>query len=298
MIVWSSVMLTFEDNTIDEPSRAALKEALNTMNHLFVVVFVTEWLIKLVALGWWGYYSDGWNILDFLIVVFSVTVLVMTYVANDSQIQSIRVFRALRAIRPLRAVRRFQGMRVVVNSLLAAIPAILNVVVVGMLFWLIFGICGVQLFGGRFGYCTYRDDDGTTVSELVVNNQSDCCALDNCLVSNPEGAYYWQNPVVNFDSTGQAMLALFQVATFEGWMEIMASAVDARGVGGQSDYFQQPIRENSLGAYVFFLVFIVSGARYFGRKSHSKRPLVSTPLLTGSHCKLHPNTEGLVRFSC
>ena len=35
---------------------------------------------------------------------------------------------------------------------------------------------------------------------------------------------------INFDHVGNAYLALFQVATFEGWMEVMADAVDAREV--------------------------------------------------------------------
>ena len=262
MIMWSSVMLCFEDNRIDEPSRADLKEALNVLNHLFVVIFIWEWLVKLFASGWKSYYSSGWNVLDFVIVVVGIAVLALEYTGNAENVKSIRVLRALRALRPLRAVRRFEGMRVVVNSLLAAIPSILNVLVVGMLFWLIFGICGVQLFGGRFGHCIYRDADATLVPQTVVNNQSDCCAGDPsaCLGSNADGLYFWVVPAVNFDSTLEGMLALFQVATFEGWMEIMAAASDARGVGSQGTYNHQPIREHSFAASMFFVVFVVFGS--------------------------------------
>jgi hypothetical protein len=41
------------------------------------------------------------------------------------------------------------GMKVVVNALIGAIPAIANVLIVCLVFWLIFAIMGVQLFGGR-----------------------------------------------------------------------------------------------------------------------------------------------------
>lgn len=36
---------------------------------------------------------------------------------------------------------------------------------------------------------------------------------------------------MNFDHVGNAYLCLFQVATFNGWMEIMRDAVDSRDVG-------------------------------------------------------------------
>jgi len=43
-------------------------------------------------------------------------------------------------------------------------------------------------------------------------------------------------------------------ATFEGWMEVMADAVDARGVDLQPEY------EANLYAYIYFVIFIVCGA--------------------------------------
>lgn len=49
-------------------------------------------------------------------------------------------------------------------------------------------------------------------------------------------------------------LALLQVATFEGWMEVMADAVDATGVD------LQPQREANLWAYIYFVIFIVCGS--------------------------------------
>jgi hypothetical protein len=48
--------------------------------------------------------------------------------------------------------------------------------------------------------------------------------------------------------------SVFTQATFEGWMEVMADAVDARGVN------LQPQREANLYAYLYFVVFIVCGS--------------------------------------
>ena len=64
----------------------------------------------------------------------------------------------------------------------------------------------------------------------------------------------WINAKITFDHVGHAYLALFQVATFEGWMEVMADAVDAREVD------QQPDWEASLYNYFYFIIFIVCGS--------------------------------------
>lgn len=66
--------------------------------------------------------------------------------------------------------------------------------------------------------------------------------------------YSWENSKISFDHVGIAYLALFQVATFEGWMEVMKDAVDARGVD------LQPQREANLYAYFYFVIFIVCGS--------------------------------------
>jgi voltage-gated cation channel len=71
-----------------------------------------------------------------------------------------------------------------------------------------------------------------------------------CINSN----YSWVNSKITFDHVGMGYLALFQVATFEGWMEVMADAVDARGVD------LQPQREANLYAYIYFVIFIVCGS--------------------------------------
>jgi voltage-gated sodium channel type II alpha len=54
-------------------------------------------------------------------------------------VPAFKTMRTLRALRPLRAMSRMQGMRVVVNALVQAIPSIFNVLLVCLIFWLIFG---------------------------------------------------------------------------------------------------------------------------------------------------------------
>jgi hypothetical protein len=93
-----------------------------------------------------------------------------------------------------------------VNALIQAIPAIFNVLLVCLVFWLIFSIMGVNLFGGRFRSCF--DADGNVVNVSVIANEIEC--LNKSTVMN----YTWRNPQINFDNVLTAYLALFQVVRF------------------------------------------------------------------------------------
>jgi hypothetical protein len=120
-------------------------------------VFIVEMLLKIIVMGFVKgkntYLKDPFNILDFIIV--TVSILNWVLVAfNTSSVSFLRGFRAMRALRPLRMVSKNQGMKLVVDSLLKAIPSLLNVMLISLLFYFIFGILAIQLFKGEFGSCT------------------------------------------------------------------------------------------------------------------------------------------------
>ena len=96
--------------------------------------------------------------------------------------------------------------QVVVNALIKAIPSIFNVLLVCLVFWLIFGIVGVQFFAGKFHKCV--DKDGVRVSWEIVKNRSQCAQYN-------ESGYTWENSAINFDNVLNAYLALFQVVSVE-----------------------------------------------------------------------------------
>uniref|UniRef100_A0A8C0GII3 Sodium channel protein n=1 Tax=Chelonoidis abingdonii TaxID=106734 RepID=A0A8C0GII3_CHEAB len=137
---------------------------------------------------------------------------------------------------------------VVVNALLGAIPSIMNVLLVCLIFWLIFSIMGVNLFAGKFYYCVNTtNDERFDISQ--INNYSQC----EDLINNNETAR-WKNVKVNFDNVGLGYLSLLQVATFKGWMDIMYAAVDSRNV------LDQPKYEDNLYMYLYFVIFIIFGS--------------------------------------
>ncbi|XP_058166597.1 sodium channel protein para isoform X21 [Anopheles ziemanni] len=239
MILLSSLALALED--VHLPQRPILQDVLYYMDRIFTVIFFIEMLIKWLALGFKVYFTNAWCWLDFIIVMLSLINLAATWV-GAADIPAFRSMRTLRALRPLRAVSRWEGMRVVVNALVQAIPSIFNVLLVCLIFWLIFAIMGVQLFAGKYYKCL--DSNKTTISHEIIPDKNACTAEN----------YTWVNSPMNFDHVGKAYLCLFQVATFKGWIQIMNDAIDSRDVD------KQPIRETNIYMYLYFVFFIIFGS--------------------------------------
>uniref|UniRef100_A0A8C7SMS8 Sodium channel protein n=1 Tax=Oncorhynchus mykiss TaxID=8022 RepID=A0A8C7SMS8_ONCMY len=242
MILLSSGALAFEDIYIEQ--RKVVKVVLEYADKIFTYIFILEMLLKWIAYGFKKYFTNYWCWLDFLIVDVSLVSLVANTLGY-SDFAAIKSLRTLRALRPLRALSRFEGMRVVVNALIGAIPSIMNVLLVCLIFWLIFSIMGVNLFAGKYGRCV--NQTGYIHNVSMVNNKTDCRAMNDT-------QFYWTRVKVNFDNVGAGYLALLQVATFKGWMEIMYAAVDSRAVD------EQPIREVNMYMYLYFVIFIIFGS--------------------------------------
>ncbi|ETE69867.1 Sodium channel protein type 2 subunit alpha, partial [Ophiophagus hannah] len=245
MILLSSGALAFEDIYVEQ--RKTIKTMLEYADKVFTYIFILEMLLKWVAYGFQIYFTNAWCWLDFLIVDVSLVSLIANALGY-SELGAIKSLRTLRALRPLRALSRFEGMRVVVNALIGAIPSIMNVLLVCLIFWLIFSIMGVNLFAGKFYHCV-----NTTTGEMFnisdVNNKTEC---DELIHNNQQAR--WKNVKVNFDNVGAGYLALLQVATFKGWMDIMYAAVDSR------DVEEQPYYEDNLYMYLYFVIFIIFGS--------------------------------------
>ena len=128
----------------------------------------------LVINGRFSYLRNLWNLADFTIVIISVLSLFYT----NSKFHSIKAIRMLRVLRPLRIIARNQGLKVAVSALIMALPNIVNVIIISILFYLIFGIIGVNYFKGTFFFCYYSSDTfDYSIQKLIdqrVSTKYDC----------------------------------------------------------------------------------------------------------------------------
>lgn len=151
LIAISSLMLALDEPHLDPESD--LKIFLNVTDKIIVWLFIMECTIKVVAFGFLfhkhAYLRNNWNQLDFFIVALSIISML-----GLGDLSALRSLRALRALRPLRVLNRAPGMKLVVNSIFRAMPHIFNVTVVCLLFYVIFGIIGVQNWAGGLNSCS------------------------------------------------------------------------------------------------------------------------------------------------
>eukprot|EP00899_Mesostigma_viride_P006366 jgi/Mesvir1/15730/Mv03304-RA.1 len=216
---------------------------LDILDLVFSCLFMGECVLKIVA---WGailnkgaYLRSKWNVSDLIIAVAS---LLPRVIPGGQDVSWVRAVRTLRVMRPLRLVTRVPELRVVVNALIRSMSSLWNVVVVALLFWLIFGILGMQLFMGKMHYCTDEAMEGLPRA--------------NCTGVEPSTGELrrWYNNACNFDNILNAMLCLFEMATTEGWTDVMYAGVDAVGVGIALK------RDTNEGYALFFVLFMVLGS--------------------------------------
>ena len=127
--------------------RALGETILSHTNFVCTHIFAAECVLKIIAMGFVGcphtYLRDGWNCLDFIVVVSG-----MLESAFDS-VPNMSALRAFRALRPLRSVNRIPGVAKIAKSMVSAVPRLVNVIGILVFVLAIFSILGLQLYSGR-----------------------------------------------------------------------------------------------------------------------------------------------------
>lgn len=70
---------------------------------------------------------------------------------NLSTIKSLRV---LRVLRPLKTIKRVPKLKAVFDCVVNSLKNVINILIVYILFQFIFAVIAVQLFNGKFFFCT------------------------------------------------------------------------------------------------------------------------------------------------
>lgn len=135
---------------LDEPvetEQTTLMTILEWQNVLTTTIFTFESAVKICALGVYSsplsYFRDGWNWVDFVVVVTGWIAFSPPGAGKGGS--SVQALRTLRVLRPLRSVKRVRGMRIVVESLLAALPQVFSVVLILGALILFYSILGSQV---------------------------------------------------------------------------------------------------------------------------------------------------------
>lgn len=114
-------------------------DLLHLGNKIVLGVFIVEALLKMIALAPRVdmYFRDGWNVFDFLVIVFSLI---------PATGEFAMVARLARLLRVLRLISAIMELRLIVAALVRSIPSVGHVMLLMSIIVYIYAIIGYQLF--------------------------------------------------------------------------------------------------------------------------------------------------------
>ncbi|KAF0036079.1 hypothetical protein F2P81_011391 [Scophthalmus maximus] len=234
------------------------------VEYVFLIIFTVETFLKILAYGLVmhpsSYIRNGWNLLDFVIVIvglFSVVLETMTHKSGEQATThhmpgkpgglDVKALRAFRVLRPLRLVSGVPSLQIVLNSIMKAMVPLLHIALLVLFVIIIYAIIGLELFIGRMHKTCY-----SIATDNYVEDDPVPCAFAGhgrqCAVNGSECRGRWDGPnggITNFDNFFFAMLTVFQCITMEGWTDVLYWMNDAIG-------FELP--------WVYFVSLVIFGS--------------------------------------
>uniref|UniRef100_A0A8C1CF06 Voltage-dependent calcium channel alpha-1 subunit IQ domain-containing protein n=1 Tax=Cyprinus carpio carpio TaxID=630221 RepID=A0A8C1CF06_CYPCA len=243
VIVASSIALAAEDPVCTNSER---NRVLRYFDYVFTGVFTFEMIIKMIDQGLilhdGSYFRDLWNILDFIVVVGALIAFALTN-NKGRDIKTIKSLRVLRVLRPLKTIKRLPKLKAVFDCVVTSLKNVFNILIVYKLFMFIFAVIAVQLFKGKFFYCT----------DASMGTQKECQGYyidygrDRKEVKRRE----WRRHEFHYDNVLWALLTLFTVSTGEGWPQVLQHSVDV------TEENHGPSRGNRMEMSIFYVIYFV-----------------------------------------
>ena len=104
-----------------------------------MAIFIIEMIMKIFAFGK-KFFKSGWNVFDFAVIAISSVPFASWFI----------IFRTFRLFRLLRYVNKFTRLKQMINTFLALLPNFMAMLLVMAVFFYVFAIMAVCLFGDVF----------------------------------------------------------------------------------------------------------------------------------------------------
>ncbi|XP_074629841.1 voltage-dependent L-type calcium channel subunit alpha-1D-like isoform X2 [Acropora palmata] len=236
LTIFVNCILLAANKPLPKEDKSDLNVELEKAEIYLLAIFCLEAALKIVALGFLlhsdSYLRNGWNVLDFIVVVTGLLSLPELNAGIDAG--SLKALRAARVLRPLKLVSGIPSLQVVMKSIMCAMVPLLQICLLVGFVVIIYAIIGLEFLNGKFHYVCHNNETGK------IENP------DSPQICDPEGKgrsckppqqcrEFWEGPndgITSFDNIFAGMLTVFQVITNEGWTDIMYwtfHAADANG---------------------------------------------------------------------
>ncbi|XP_068563432.1 voltage-dependent R-type calcium channel subunit alpha-1E isoform X1 [Cebidichthys violaceus] len=243
VIAASSIALAAEDPVATSSN---WNKVLRYFDYVFTGVFTFEMIIKMIDQGLLlhdgSYFRDLWNILDFIVVVGALVAFALSN-NKGRDIKTIKSLRVLRVLRPLKTIKRLPKLKAVFDCVVTSLKNVFNILIVYKLFMFIFAVIAVQLFKGKFFYCTDSSKD----------TEKDCQGyyIDYAKDKKEVKRRDWKRHEFHYDNVIWALLTLFTVSTGEGWPQVLQHSVDV------TEEDRGPSHGNRMEMSIFYVIYFV-----------------------------------------
>ena len=122
-----------------DPMNRFFEGGLFILDRLFMAIFIIEMIMKIFAFGK-KFFKSGWNVFDFAVIAISSVPFASWFI----------IFRTFRLFRLLRYVNKFTRLKQMINTFLALLPNFMAMLLVMAVFFYVFAIMAVCLFGDVF----------------------------------------------------------------------------------------------------------------------------------------------------
>ncbi|XP_052382047.1 voltage-dependent P/Q-type calcium channel subunit alpha-1A-like [Oncorhynchus keta] len=248
-IIANCIVLALEQH-LPENDKTPLSERLDDTEPYFIAIFCFESGIKILALGFalhkGSYLRNGWNAMDFVVVLTGI----LSAVGSEFDL---RTLRAVRVLRPLKLVSGIPSLQVVLKSIMKAMIPLLQIGLLLFVAILMFAIIGLEFYMGKFHTTCFDIATDEIYDELPCGTE-----LPSRLCPNGTTCKgYWLGPnygITQFDNILFAVLTVFQCITMEGWTDMLYYSNNVEGSAWNWMYYIPLIIIGS-----FFMLNLVLG---------------------------------------
>ncbi|KAE9001097.1 hypothetical protein PF011_g13900 [Phytophthora fragariae] len=210
-IVIRTIMLT-----VQSPLYSSLIQELTTLSDVvYAFVLFFEFALKVISRGFFftpkSYLSDTWNQINMVVLMACSLLLLLPHSTMIS------LFRLGRAFGPIRVFYRVRTFRVITEALQQSARPIFYCVVLSIFLFYSFATLGMQIFGGRFAYC----------SDPSVDTEEKCVGVFWNSATGILTPRVWGNlSGLHFDNITGAMSSILFLISMKGWLPVVNIAMD------------------------------------------------------------------------
>jgi hypothetical protein len=202
-------------------------EFANKVEYAFVVIFMIELILKVLAVGLKGYLKTPWWTFDGILAISSLLGIILEQEDNFARLQQtsvpLRMAKVLRTIRLIRVVSRVKKFRMIISTSTKFFPSVPRFLLLLTAILYVYTVIGIEAFGMSTQEAWETATDGTSYSEMIYEKPKNGNDAEYAEMS------YSKN--VNFQNPQNTLITLFSLMMVNNWHIIHDAVEVAVGPG-------------------------------------------------------------------